>query len=184
MNKNLRPSWVLPGLTALTILSITFTGCGGGPVDPPVNVDSVKTHAISIKAAAELTANFRSGIDSLDKKCPGLKDSLQFGYSEAFNRDTYQILLNQKDSTGQPAAGIRVYYGRGKTGQIQLVLVPYDRFGNDILHHLVALDEKPTPGASSAKTESLTVDGAQAMEEGQHCPPTCPPTSPLGPTKP
>ena len=183
MNKFLRPVFrALPGLIGLLAVStLTLTGCGGGPAEPPINMDSVKTHAISIKVAAELTANFRAGIDSLNSKCPQFKDSLQFGYSEAFNADTYRILLQQKDSTGAPAAGVRIYYGRGKTGLIQMVLVPYDRFGNDILHHLVSTDEHPVPGVTPAKTESLTVDGAQAMEEGQHCPTICPPTSPLNP---
>jgi hypothetical protein len=178
MNKMLRPgSWILPGLFLLVTATVfTLSGCNDhGTGEPAINMDSVKTHAISIADAAALTANFRNTIDSVNRKCPETKEALQFGHSEAFNSDVYRILLAQKDSTGQPAAGIRIYYGLGKTGQVQLVMVPYDQKGNDILHHLVTLDNKPVPGVSPAHTEALTVDGAQAMEQGQHCPSVCPP---------
>jgi len=111
-----------------------------------------------------------------------MKDSLRMGYSEAFNSDTYRILLQQKDSSGQLAAGIRIYYGLGKDGQVKLVMVPYDQKGNDILHHLVGTDNKPVPGVSPAHTEALSVTDAQAMEQGQLCPTICPPApSPLQP---
>jgi hypothetical protein len=183
MNKSLRPgSWILPALL-LMIISCTFmlTGCHEVPGEPPLNEDSVRPHAISIADAAILTANFRNATDSLNKKCPQFKDSLRFGYSEAFNGDTYRILLRQKDSLGHLAAGIRIYYGLGKDGLVKLVMVPYDSSGNDILHHLIST-EKPGAGGGSAHTEALTVGGAQAMEEGQHCPTYCPPApDPLQP---
>jgi hypothetical protein len=180
MNKMLRPgSWILPALLPLVVVFIfTLSGCGGGGGEPPINEDSARPHAISIADAAALTANFRNTVDTLNKKCPEFKDSMQFGYSEAFNSDVYRVLLRQKDSTGKFAAGIRIYYGLGKTGQVQLVMVPYDQNGNDILNHLISGDNKPVPGVSPAHTEALTVTGAQAMEQGQHCPTVCPP----GPT--
>ena len=185
MKKSLRPGSWIPPVLLLLVVAFNLSGCHGGSEEPPINLDSVKTHAISIAEAAALTANFRNNVDSLSKKCPDFKSSMDFGYSEAFNSDTYRILLKQKDSLGNPAAGIRIYYGLGKTGQVQLVMVPYDQNGNDILHHLVAVDNKPVPGVSPAHTEALTVDGAQAMEMGQHCPAVCPPvTSPLQPTNP
>lgn len=184
MNKMLRPgSWILPVLLPLIVVfTFTLSGCGGrGSEEPLLNEDTVKAHAISIAEAAALTANFRNTVDTVDRRCPQFKDSLKFGYSEAFPSDAYRILLRQKDSTGRLAAGIRIYYGLGKSGQVQLVMVPYDVNGADILHHLVSLDNKPVPGVSPAHTEALTVDGAQAMEEGQHCPTNCPPPSPLQP---
>jgi hypothetical protein len=130
--------------------------------------------------AIQFTKDFRRAIDTFNVKCPGFKDSMQFGHSEAFNADSYALLLAQKDSAGRPAAGIRIYYGLGKDGQTRLVLVPYDVNGNDILHHLISVDSSKAP-AGAAKTEALSVDDPQAVEMGQHCPPTCPPSSPLDP---
>ena len=182
MNKFLKPGfWILPAIFVLaTILLFNITGCrGGSDGGTPILTDSVKPHVISLKDAIELTARFRSSIDTFHKKCPDLKDSLRFGNSEAFNKDCYNLLLAQKDSNGVLAAGIRIYYGLGKEGQAKLILVPYDTSGNDILHHLISLDVKQVPGVSSAHTESLSVgDDAQALEQGQRCPPTCP-TGPL-----
>lgn len=182
MKKFLRPgSWILPVLFLLVaVCTFTLSGCHGGSTEPPINEDSVRPHAISIAEAAALTANFRNTVDSLSKRCPQIKDSLRLGYSEAFNSDTYRILLQQKDSTGQLAAGIRIYYGLDKYGQVKLVMVPYDQKGNDILHHLISVENKPVPGVSPAHTEALTVSDAQAMEQGQLCPTLCPPApSPL-----
>jgi len=181
MNKILRPgSWILPVLLLL-IVAFNLSGCHGGSEEPPINLDSVKTHAISVAEAAALTANFRNTDTLLQKKCPDFKSSMDFGYSEAFNSDTYRILLEQKDSLGRRAAGIRIYYGLGKTGQVQMVMVPYSQDGSDILNHLVALDNKPVPGISPAHTDSLSASGAQAMEQGQHCPTYCPPPNPIQP---
>ncbi len=183
MNKMLRPgSWILPALLLLVIVfTFTLSGCGGGGGEPPINEDSARPHAISIAEAAALTANFRNTVDTLNKKCPEFKDSMQLGYSEAFNSDVFRVLLRQKDSTGRLAAGIRIYYGLGKTGQVQLVMVPYDHNGADILNHLISGDNKPVPGVSPAHTEALVVNGAQAMEMGQHCPTVCPPPNPIQP---
>jgi len=177
----MRPGRTLPVLFLLiAVVTFTISGCcGHGGGEPPINEDSVKTHVIPLSMAIELTRNFRASIDTFNTHCPGFKDSMQFGYSEAFNSDSYRLLLKQKDSSGRPAAGIRIYYGRGATGRIQLVMVPYDVNGNDILNHLVGVDEKPS--SDSTKVRSLTVGGAQALEEGQHCPYVCPPSSPLNP---
>src|SRR6266705_68918 len=135
MNKSLLPgSWILPALF-LMVISCTFTlsGCHENCAEAPLNEDSIRPHAISIAEAAILTAKWRNLTDSFSQKCPSLKDSLKFGYSEAFNGDTYRILLRQKDSLNRPAAGIRIYYGVAKDGQIKLVMVPIDSNGNDIL---------------------------------------------------
>lgn len=183
MNKSLNPfSRILPGLIIVSLIAGMLTGCGGGGSNElPVNVDSVRNHVISLSEAIALTKRFRSTTDSLSVKCPFVRDSLQISHSEAFNRDSYNLLLNAKDSTGTPAAGIRTYFGIDPSGVLKLVMVPYDKNGNDILKHLISIDQKPVPGANSAKTESLSVEGAQAMEQGQLCPPNCPPppASPL-----
>lgn len=167
----------------LIICICCLSGCNTGPgnCEPAVNEDSVRNHVISLKEAIDFTTRFRKTVDTLNTHCPPFKDSFRVGHSEAFNRDSYYLLLKQKDSTGSPAAGIRIYYGLDDKGVMKLVMVPYDKNGNDIIKHLVSVGDKPVPGVSAAKTESLAVDGAQAMETGQLCPPNCPPTSPLEP---
>jgi hypothetical protein len=146
-------------------------------------VDSVKNHVIPLSLAVQYVTDFRSTVEIFNKQCPGFKDSMQMGHSEAFNTDSYDMLLSQKDSTGRLAAGIRIYYGLDKEGKMRLVLVPYDVNGNNILHHLIAVDSTKSP-SGAAKTQSLIVDGPQAMEDGQRCPPVCPPTGPLDPPEP
>lgn len=184
MNKNLRSgSLFLPALFALVVVS-TFglSGCGGGAgVEPPINEDSVRPHAIPIAVAAKYTADFRNGIDSFNKNCPKFAETMQFGRAEAFNSDVFRLLLRQKDSTGKPAAGIRIYFGLDEKGVVKFVMVPYDVNGADILHHLISTDEKQVPGVSPAKTEALVIGGAQAMEMGQICPPICSPGNPINP---
>jgi hypothetical protein len=184
MNKVTRPGTLtLPAFLLIASFAFTLISCGGGDQDhgrPLYNEDSVKNHVISLGEAIQLTKDFRRHIDTFNTKCPGFKDSMQFGYSEAFNADSYQLLLSQKDSAGRLAAGVRIYYGLGKDGQIKLVLVPYDVDGKDILHHLISSDSTKTP-AGAAKATGVTASDAQALEQGQHCPPTCPPGSPLTP---
>jgi hypothetical protein len=182
MNQFLRLHSRILSLLFLLVIACAFglPGCReGSGGEPPINLDSVLPHVMSVAAAAQFTASFRAQADSLAVKCPTFKDSLQLGFSEAFNSDSYRLLLMQKDSTGAPAAGVRIYYGRGKDGQVKLILVPYDRNGADILNRLISKDEKQVPGVSTAHTESLSVDGAQVIEQGQHCPPICAPPNAL-----
>lgn len=182
MNHHLnRLSRVLPFLLPgafLLVFCISFPGCkpGGGST---IIGDSVKPHIIPISEAIYYTSRFRGTVDSLNVKCPTFKDSFQIGHSEAFNKDVYNFLLEQKDSLGRPAAGIRAYYGVDSTGKVKLVLVPYDQDGNDILHHLSVGDDKQVPGVSPDRKESVVASNADALEVGVLCPPTCPPSSPL-----
>jgi len=188
MNQFTRPGRTLPVLLLL-IAAVTFTftlsGCDGGHGgEPPINEDSVKPHVISLATAIKYTTDYRNMVDTFNAKCPGFKDSLKMGYSEAFNSDSYRLLLRQKDSLGRPAAGVRIYFGLTKdNGHVNFILVPYDVNGNDILHRLIGTDEKPEgeAGDTTKKVRSLTVGGAQALEVGQMCPPNCPPSSPLNP---
>ncbi|HEX9511301.1 MAG TPA: hypothetical protein VF939_12515 [Puia sp.] len=177
MYKSPRPgSWSLPLLFLMVIFgTFTLSGCHEGSEEVPINVDSVKSHVIPIQEAIMFTSKYRATVDSLNAKCPLFKDSFQIGHAEAFNRDSYRLLLKQKDSTGAPAAGIRIYYGLDEKGVLKLVLVPYDKNGNDIITHLISNEDKQVPGVSPAHTEALTVNSAQALETGQLCPPVCPP---------
>jgi hypothetical protein len=186
MNQFQRPGRTLPVLLLLIALAtFTLSGCGhGSGCEPPINEDSVRPHVITLSTAIKFTTDFRNSVDSFNQKCPGFKDSFQMGYAEAFNSDSYRLLLHQKDSLGRPAAGIRIYYGLSRDdGKFRLIMVPYDVNGNDILKHLIGTEEKPVPGVTPKKAEALTPDagGAQALEEGQRCPPICPPHTPLNP---
>jgi hypothetical protein len=183
MNTYLKPRSIALVLSSALILSflIGLSGCKekSEVCFPKLNQDSIRPHVIPLALAAEMTGDFRSSIDSFNRKCPSFKDSMRLGWAESFNNDAILDLLEQYDSTGIPAAGIRIYYGRKKNGEIRLILVPYDHNGNDILNNLTAGEDKQLPGVSPAKTLSLT-PGPQAIEQGQSCPTVCSsPTSPL-----
>lgn len=190
MRNSLRPGRTRPVLLLLivfAIFTVILSGCGGhGGNEPPINEDSVAPHVISLATAIKYTTDFRNAVDTFNQKCPGFKDSFKLGYSEAFNSDSYRLLLRQKDSLGRPAAGVRIYFGLSKDdGRVRFVLVPYDVDGNDILKHLISTDEKPGAGDDTTKkVRSLTSGGAQALEQGQLCPPNCPTGGPLQPTNP
>jgi hypothetical protein len=187
MSKSLKSGILLyPVLFSLIALStLLLSGCGDRPGggEPPINEDTVKAHVIPIQLAAAYTKDFRANIDTFNQKCPGFKEQMNFGKAEAFPSDLYRLLLKQKDSTGTIAAGIRIYYGRGSDGLIRLVLVPYDKNGNDIINKLVSVDAKQLPGVSpEAKTATTTSSDGQAGEQGQHCPAVCSDaSSPLNP---
>jgi len=95
---------------------------------------------------------------------------MNLGEAEAFNRDAVAVLLNQKDAQGNPAAGVRVYYGVDRQGQVRLVLVPYDSKGNDIIGQLIGNKSVSIPGISSAQAFDSP---GQTVENGQRCPVVC-----------
>ena len=179
MNTNLNPGSFFLLLLLLLSSTLILPGCGGRSEDcfPPVNPDSVRTHVLAIQKATKMTADFRNARDTFQTKCPGFKETLRFGNAEAFNSDAIRILLQQKDSTGVLAAGIRIYYGLDKlSGQVSVILVPIDKNGNDIINLLLVQDkDKQVPGVSPAKTQSLVLDnsGGQTIEQGQQCPTAC-----------
>jgi hypothetical protein len=176
-------SWTFPALFCSFLLFSAFilSGCnsggagsGGSGGETAVNEDSVKPHIMPIGVAMQYTSNFRSCMDSCSKRWPGFKDSLNFGHAEAFNSDVINLLLKQKNAKGEPAVGVRIYYGRDNAnGMIKMILVPYDKNNNDIINVLVDMANKTT-GVSPAHTEALKVgsDG-QTIEQGQHCPTIC-----------
>ncbi|HEX4851167.1 MAG TPA: hypothetical protein VFV08_10190 [Puia sp.] len=160
-------------LSLLLILSfILVTSCnqqtGGGGI--PVNEDSVRAHILPIKEAVEYTARFRSTRDTFYRQVPSMEKALNLGRAEAFNRDAVAILLNQKDSSGKEAAGVRIYYGLDQGGQVRMVLVPYDAQGNDIINQLITNKAVKIPGIPSAS--AFSSDG-QTIENGQRCPTMC-----------
>jgi hypothetical protein len=178
MNKIFRSAyWALPSLFLLILVFISsLSGCHpGGGGEPDINKDSVKPHILPIGIARQYTANFRAYIDTLNKHCINPKDSAQFGHAEAFNIESIRTLLAQVGPKGDSAVGVRIYYGRdNSTGQIKLILVPYDKHNNDIINVMIDLKGQPATGASPAHVQALTAtDDGQTIENGQHCPTIC-----------
>jgi len=166
-------SWLFSLPVILFIVTVTgLAGCHGTGCEPIINDDSVKTHILPIGIATKYTASFRASIDSCNKVMPQFNEYMNFGHAEAFNSDVINLLLKQKNAKGEPAVGIRIYYGRDEKGMIRMILVPYDSHNNDIINQLY---DYKTPGAGTAHTEALKVAGAdgQTVEEGQHCPTIC-----------
>jgi hypothetical protein len=175
MSEILKPKRLLQTLLiVLVIVSIChLSACnqgGGGGDQERINSDTIKNHILPIAQAIEYTTSFRAGIDSLDKNCPRLMDSMQFGHAESFPKDVFLELLRQKSDSGAVAAGIRIYYGRDNSGKIRQILVPIDSNGNDIINHYADVSNKP---ASGIKAEALTVGGGQTLQDGNRCPTAC-----------
>lgn len=175
MSEILKPKRLLQTLLImLVVVSVChLSACnngGGGGDESRINPDTIKNHILPIAQAIAYTASFRAGIDSLDKKCPNFKDSMQFGHAESFPKDVFLELLRQKSDSGAIAAGIRIYYGRDPNGKIRQILVPIDSNGNDIINHYADVSNKPVSGA---KVEALTVGGGQTLQDGTRCPTAC-----------
>ncbi len=79
---------------------------------------------------------------------------------ETFEKDSVQALLSQPNCNG-----FRIYLGRKADNSIHSVLVAADADGNDIL-------------PAAMRTEGDEDDGI-LLENALHCPPVCPPDSPL-----
>ncbi|HTI92638.1 MAG TPA: hypothetical protein VL727_18710 [Puia sp.] len=180
MNKTLSPNRLVPlfSLLLIAITSIGLSGCGpegdkNVVVLPAPNDTTIEHHAISIDLARQLAASFRASIDSFNKSCPNFKDSMQFGHAESFPTDVFVKLLREHNEKQGSAKGIRIYFGRGPGGEIKLILVPYDKNGNDMIDHLVDINGNPAPGTTPIKTEELKSGVGQVVEQGQRCPTVC-----------
>lgn len=128
----------------------------------PFDLAAAKTHFIPMDVAAGYTRHFRETREALHGQHPEMKARLALEQSESFNRDAIAALLNARDASGNPAAGVRIYQGLDAAGQTRLVLVPYDARGNDILTKL-----------SSPGDAAVTGLSAETVEDGIRCPPLC-----------
>jgi hypothetical protein len=114
-------------------------------------------HKITLNSAVEMTTRYRQNRQLV---LADPSDETLLPLSETFNKDAIQSLLN---TTG--AAGFRIYYGMTENKNIHAILVAVDQTGADIL-----------PPAQSL---TLTEEDEIILEDGQRCPYTCPPESPL-----
>lgn len=79
---------------------------------------------------------------------------------ETFDKESIESVLQQDGCTG-----FRIYYGMDENLKIHAILVGVNDNGADILPVENSLLEEDPTGV--------------ILEEGQRCPPYCPPTSPL-----
>ena len=159
-----------------TILLTAFiwAGCnnnnGAGDGKIPFDERRAAQSVISIDTAKQFQTDFISTREALGRLIGDtgfLKQNFNIPNAESFTRDAIILLLNQ---TG--ADGVRVYYGKDKTGVVRLVLLPVDKNGNDI--KTVLIDRGQTkaisiPGIQSAQAAPFAEE--QAVENGQTCPP-------------
>lgn len=169
------------GVLFLFIISMLFQQCtvirsGQVIVRDPTRIED---HVIPIDSAIFYTTNFKKGVDELKQQLadPGFLDrSFNLPSGELFNRDVIATLLNAPG-----ADGIRIYLGRNDTGAINLVLIPTDKEGNDIITQLMPLERA---AGQTNNRQGLTAGGVmqgQAVENGQRCPTICGKNSPLHP---
>ncbi len=109
-------------------------------------------HQISLAEAIELTTRFRNN--------PGADMPL----SETFDKASVLQMLDQPGSHS-----FRIYLGRKSDDSICSVLVAADADGKDIL----------PPAERAQLTEDGDDDEGIILEDAFHCPPACPPPSPL-----
>lgn len=134
-------------------------------------------HGIPLSQAIEMTARYRPFREAILK--PEFQGMELLPLSETFNRAAFEKLLAQPG-----CAGIRAYLGMDAEKKVKLIFVGVNDANEDIL------PSKPI-AASAAATSGITPPGATAdgdddddddggvVEEGQRCPPLCPPSSPL-----
>lgn len=181
--------------TVLFAIAFLFLGCSKDVQEKEISVDrsNVAKHIISTRLANSYTHKFRTVYDKYTQSTQGKMSEASIGTSasagcslnlpiaESFNRDAIALLLNQKDVTGNVAAGIRMYYGINENNEVCLVLTPYDNNGKDIINNLTTTAPVAIklPGVSTATAQTVSLDEGTVIERGQRCPTVCDLTSPL-----
>jgi hypothetical protein len=160
-----------PAFLLLVMIMLLVQACNQRR-DIPYDEGRVEENIISIKTAQAYTASYRNGVTALSRAGGSgyLRDSFQLPVAVQFNKDVLALLLNQKDSAGNYADGIRLYFARDARNQVTLVLVPYDRSNNDILKKLIQKDVAWIPGITPAFAQLAE---AQAVDNALRCPTFC-----------
>ena len=115
-------------------------------------------HSISLSQAVEMTARFRSNRNTVLETEYQNEDILPL--CETFSKSSIEGLLAQEG-----CEGFRIYYGMDENLKIHAILVAVNGNNADILPLQNALTEQDPEGT--------------ILEDGQRCPPYCPPSSPL-----
>ena len=120
-------------------------------------------HFISLDKAKKMTALYRKEKDNVVTKEHQEKKTLPL--CETFDAEPFRIVLNKPG-----CLGIRIYYSMDDEKKIHLIIVGVNDKDEDILP-----DEQSTTNVlSDTATTNQTI-----IEDGQACPPICPPSSPL-----
>jgi hypothetical protein len=109
-------------------------------------------HNIPLETAVEMTTRFRDNRNSILQETYQNEDILPL--CETFSKSAIEDLLSQDGCDG-----FRIYYGMDENLKIHAILVGVNGDDEDIL-------------------EIEEAEGV-ILEDGQRCPPSCPPTSPL-----
>jgi hypothetical protein len=118
-------------------------------------------HFIPVDKASQMTKRHRDNKEKVIHDDFKSKDLLPV--CETFNKNLFLQLANQ------PACiGIRIYYGMDSDMKVHAIIVGVDANGADLLPALPSANAKTDPGS-----------GTGPGEEGQRCPPVCPPPSVL-----
>lgn len=118
----------------------------------------MSVHDIPLSEAVALTTLYRQNRETvLD---PAFRGQDILALCETFSRDLFDELLAEEG-----AASIRIFYGMDPSFKVHAVIVAADAAGKDIL----------PAGATLASGGG----GGSIGEDGNRCPPICPPGSPL-----
>ena len=109
---------------------------------------------ITLQQASEMTTRYRENKDQILTDLFKGKDILPV--CETFDRQTFDQVLSQPD-----CQKIRLYLSMDKELKLRMIIVGVNAKDEDIL----------APAAAD--------DGGSIGEQGQLCPPICPPSSPL-----
>lgn len=120
------------------------------------------SHFIDLQTAIEMTSRYRSEKENILE--PQYRQRNILPVCETFSRDTFDTLLNE----GQPGQvkKVRIYFSMNRDLQLRAIIVGVDDQDKDIL---------PPSGGSL----NVGGSGEVIIENGQLCPPICPPASPL-----
>jgi hypothetical protein len=111
-------------------------------------------HDISLAEAIEMTARFRDNRNSILGETYQEQNILPI--CETFSKSAIEDVLSQDG-----CEGFRIYYGMDENLKIHAILVGVNDENEDIL------------------PSEIEETGGVILEDGQRCPPSCPPASPL-----
>ena len=113
------------------------------------------SHAISLNTAKEMTSLFRDQKEMILHSTQQGQDILPL--CESFDVEIFKTLIELPG-----CVGVRIYYGMSEDLKLHAIIVGVNDKNEDIL----------------PEDEDSVVD-EPIIEEGQRCPPNCPPASPL-----
>ena len=132
-------------------------------------------HFIPLEKAKKMTALYRKEREH--------KEKIILPLSETFDAESFRTLLNKPG-----CVSVRIYYGMDDEKRLHAILVGVNDKNEDML--TIAPNTTGTVDSASGTTAGTTGDSSNTtvndvtedldiMEDGQSCPPICPPASPL-----